>query len=361
MTNNTLAVVSQSGETLSFFNATTGEYEGQLTNLRPEPHELAYDSQTNLLYITHAYAHGWYPAHGENGREITIVDCGTRQGKEIIDISPAQGPHYLVLDRAHDLLYCSVEGGLTEQPNSGGLIAIDLDTYKLVKSIESGYKTHWFVMTPNGRKAYTCNKDANFVSVLDLEQESMVLKIDMPVGCEQPAISKDGKYAYFPTPTIPVALKRKPGEFSIEVIDTETDRIVKVVPMDFPALNVHVDSKDRLLLGQYRFDFGPDPVVDDGKHKLMKGEPHFQNGRLLIIDPQAKGVEKRRTVEVGTMPLTVFASPDRKRAFASNILDGTVTVVDMERLSVERTLEVDVTRRKDKGMHQGAHGLALIP
>ena len=35
-------------------------------------------------------------------------------------------------------------------------------------------------------------------------------------------------------------------------------------------------------------------------------------------------------------------------------------IVDLTSMTVERTLEVDTVARKDKKIHQGAHGLALL-
>ena len=55
MNNNTLAVVSQNGESLGFFDLSTGERIKQLSNFTKEPHELQLDPRTNLLYLTHTY------------------------------------------------------------------------------------------------------------------------------------------------------------------------------------------------------------------------------------------------------------------------------------------------------------------
>ena len=66
------------------------------------------------------------------------------------------------------------------------------------------------------------------------------------------------------------------------------------------------------------------------------------------------------TVETGPIPLTIMSHPDGSRAYVSNILSGTLSVLDMKTMSVETTLEVDTERREDKLMHHGAHGLALM-
>ena len=352
MSNNTLAVVSQSGETISFFDVSSGHRTGQLGGLIAEPHELCHDARTKLLYVSHAYRHGWYRGHGNDGHEISVVDCRQRRVVDVIDISPAKGPHYLVIDEKRDILYASVEGGISDQPRSGGIIGVCLKTRKVLRRIGSGWSNHWFVMTPDGTKAYTCNKEANFISVIDLVGEQLVAKIPVSGGCEQPAISVSGKRAYFPTPTLPFGDVEHSDKPAIQVIDTTSDKVIKSIPMDLGAATMHADSQDRLLVGQYR--------VGNPSDGQAFGKVSPLNGQLLVLSPTGKDYQQIAHLEVGKVPLTILSSPDGKRAFVSNIISGTVTVVDLITMTVERTLEVDTVPRPDKNLHQGAHGLALI-
>jgi DNA-binding beta-propeller fold protein YncE len=205
-------------------------------------------------------------------------------------------------------------------------------------------------MTIDGKKAYTCNKEAGFVSVIDLAGERLLGRIEMPGGCEQPGISNDGKLAYFPTPTVAQGMKRSgnPGDFTIEVIDTGSDRVTESIPLQSGALTVHVDAKDRLLVGQYQFD-------------QTSGSPRGQDGKLTVLAAPDEHYRVLASFDTGIAPLTVFSSLDGSKAFASAIFTGTVTVVDLQGMVVEKVLEVDTVQRADKKMHQGAHGLALVP
>ena len=351
MNQNTLAVVSQSGEAISFFDVSNGERTGQLGGLISEPHELCFDARTQLLYVSHAYEHGWYREHGEDGHQVSVVDCNQKKVVDVIDVSPAKGPHYLVIDEKRDILYVSVEGGLADRPKSGGVIGISLKTRKIVKRIGSEWSNHWFVMTPDGTKAYTANKEAGFISVIDLLEEKMVGKIDLPGGCEQPAISRSGRLIYFPTPVLPYGDAPQSNKPSIEVVDTVSDKIVKSIPMDSPGLTIHVDSHDRLIVSQYRL--GAQGSQTFGKAVML-------NGSVVILAPKDDDFEQLASLEVGKVPLTIFSSPDGKRGFVSNLASGTVTVLDLTTMKVERTLEVDTVQRADKKLHQGAHGLAWI-
>ena len=104
----TLAVVSQSGHFLSFYDLDSSERVAHL-QLTAEPHELCYDAKRDLLYVSHTYRHGHYWEHGEYAHEISIVDCAKKQVVDVLDIRPCLGPHGLAIDEKNDILYASVE------------------------------------------------------------------------------------------------------------------------------------------------------------------------------------------------------------------------------------------------------------
>ncbi|KAF2805171.1 putative surface layer protein [Mytilinidion resinicola] len=335
----TLAVISQSGESLSFFNNNTGELTGRLENLPAEPHDLAYDSPRNLLYVSHTYSHGHYFAHGSICNTISIIDATTKKVTDTIDLSPFGGPHGLSISPDNSILYATVETGFP----TGGLVGIDLASRAVVKSIPCDGRAHWFTLTPDGKKAYTSNMTSPFVSVLDLEREQLAKKIPV-TGSNQGAVSRDGRFAYFPTPSAQMKLEVPP---TIEVVDTSTDEIVKTVPFDEGILAVHVTARRKILVAVYRLEEGASAAA-------LKPRP----GRLVVLD--ATSLERVGEVEVGKFPLALKSSPDGLTGYVANVFGGTVTVVDLAEMAVRRTIEVDTTPRADKAFHQGAHGMALI-
>lgn len=342
----TLAVVSQSGQTLNLFDLTSGLRTGEVKDLIAEPHELCFDDRTGLLYISHTYQYGWYTSHGAFVSLISVFDSKTRTVVDTIDISPYLGPHYLQIDKERNLLYASIEGGISkETPKSGGIVGIDLHTRTVTKRIASGHKSHWFVMTPDGSKAYTCNKEAGFISVIDLVGEQLLQTITMPGGCEQPGISRDGSFAFFPSP----AIGQTGYAPCIKVINTGSDGISDSIPLETGAVTVHVDSQDRLLVGLYRIE------VDQATSKPI---PSY--GGVACYQSIGSKFEQIGTVETGLVPLTIMSHPDGNTTYVSNIFSGTLSVVNTGTMKVKKVLEVDTARREDKGMHQGAHGIALI-
>ncbi|KAF2095761.1 putative surface layer protein [Rhizodiscina lignyota] len=332
-----VAVISQSGETLSFFDATTGQQTQLITDLIAEPHELCVDKHRNVMYISHAYRHGHYWKHGDYSHEISVFDLKERRIVDVINIAPYGGSHGIRLDAANDRLISSVEYGIGE---AGGAIGIDLKTRKVIGSVGSDAKSHWIIITPDGKKAYTCNKTFDFVSVLNLADWKLIKKITLPGGSEELDISRDGKFVYVPAPGAQVG--QNPADPCIKVIDTQTDEIVDSIPLAFGGSSVHVTPRGTIMVGQYNFKGG----------KLNRGH-------VSLFEP--KNYKLLGDVEITDYPLTLRSSADGSVGYAANVLGGTTDVIDLDNMKVLRNFEVDTVSRADKGnMCQGAHGLAVF-
>jgi DNA-binding beta-propeller fold protein YncE len=337
----TLAVVSQSGSSLSFFDLTTGARTAYMPNLIPEPHELLLDPKRHLIYCSHAYAHGHFWQHGDNGHQISVIDPARHEVVGVIETGPALGPHALVLDGDRDILWCSYEEHEESESAGGGVVGIDLKTRKVVKRVGSGTKTHWFVVTKDGKKAFTCNKTAPFISVLDLENEVMVGKIETPGGTEECSISRDGRFAYFPTPG--TQFGKTPERPEVLVIDTASDQIVDRIQLGAGALSTYVAGDGRIMVGEYRYD--------------AEGKP--AKGRLSMYS--AGTHEHAGAVDIGLMPLTLRSSPDGKLGFTANIFEGSVSVLDLSAMKNLKTLVVDTEKSQLSNLCQGAHGMVYFP
>jgi hypothetical protein len=75
-TGDVLAVVSQSGPTITFFDA--GSYDRlAVLEVPAEPHELCFDPDHRLLYCTSTYRSGYYHANTGRSRELTVIDRTT--------------------------------------------------------------------------------------------------------------------------------------------------------------------------------------------------------------------------------------------------------------------------------------------
>ncbi|KAH6632919.1 cytochrome cd1-nitrite reductase-like protein [Boeremia exigua] len=245
---NTLAVISQAGCSLSFFNLITCECVLHITNLRAQPHELAYDAQTKRLFISHTYKYGFYNKHGEYAHHISVFDVKKKAVVQVIDLSPYRGPHGVKLSLNGNMLYAAIEDGF-EEDGPGGVIGIDVSKseFPIVKAVAGAARSHWLVLADNDRTAYTTNKEIDYISVLDLVTQRMLKKIPFP-GSEEGDVSSDGQFVYFPFPTLSLTSVKPADEFGFKVIDTRTNEVTTTVLTDVPVMSVKALSSDRVLV-----------------------------------------------------------------------------------------------------------------
>ncbi|MEU3424354.1 YncE family protein [Streptomyces gardneri] len=334
-----LAVVSQSGPTVSFFDAASDLHLGDV-QVPAEPHELCFDPTRRLLWCTLTYHSGYYHANGGRRAELAVIDPDTRRIVEIVDLAPEHGPHGLALDAASGRLYVSVE---STDDRPGGVVLIDTETRRPRGRIDTDAPgPHWFAIDPAGRRGYATNKEAPFVSIADLERGTLTAKVEVP-GSEGLAVSADGTHVFVAAPYgnfAGPAEERPPT--GIRVIDTRTASVVDTLPTADIVLPVHLTSTGRLLAGEVRME--PDPASRLGRHAP---------GRLTVFCADTR--KQLGALEVGLFPLTITSSPDGRLAYVACVVSSTVDVVDLETL--DRLAPLDIDRLGEPG----AHGLAYIP
>ncbi|MFG2827705.1 YncE family protein [Streptomyces sp. NPDC048434] len=335
-----LAVVSQSGPTVSFFDAASDRHLGT-TEVLAEPHELCFDPTQRLLWCTTAYHSGYYHAHTGRRTELTVIDPDTRRIVEVVDLAPEHGPHGLALDTARRRLYVSVEGS-ADRP--GGVVVIDTETRRPLGRIDTDAPgPHWFAIDPAGRTGYATNKEAPFVSVVDLERGTLTAKIEVP-GSEGLAVSADGTHVFVAEPYAGpfFATDEERPATGIAVIDARTASVVDTLPTENVVVPVHLTSTGKLLAGELRM--APDPVS-----RLGRQAP----GRLTVFCADTR--KQLGELEVGLGPLTITSSPDGRIAYVACVVSSTVNLVDLETLQVLARLDIA------KLGEPGAHGLAYLP
>ncbi|WP_309032684.1 YncE family protein [Streptomyces alfalfae] len=334
-----LAVVDQSGPTVSFHDAADDRYLGSLKTLA-EPHELCFDPVRRLLWCTVTYRSGYYHANSGRRTELVVIDPDSRQVAEIVDLAPEHAPHGLALDAGRGRLYVTVEGSADR---SGGVVVIDTATRRPVGRIDTGAPgAHWIAIDAAGRTGCVANKEAPFVSAVDLERGVLTGKAEVP-GSEGVAVSADGAYAYVAAPySGSFAVTGAAAVPGIRVVDTRTASVVDTLVTDDRIMPVHLTSTGLLLVGEVRAD--PDPV--DGSARMAPG-------RLLVFDAGAR--QRLGEFEVGLCPLTITSSPDGRIAYVAGYASSTVHVVDLE--SMRGVSRLDLAGPGASG----AHGLAYIP
>ncbi|GES29422.1 YncE family protein [Streptomyces angustmyceticus] len=335
-----LAVVSQSGPTVSFFDAASDQHVGTVEVLA-EPHELCFDPTQRLLWCASAYHSGYYHANSGRRTELTVIDPDTRRIVEVVDLAPEHGPHGLALDAARRRLYVSVEGS-ADRP--GGVVVIDTETRRPLGRIDTDAPgPHWFAIDPAGKTGFATNKEAPFVSVVDLERGVLTGKAEVP-GSEGLAVSADGTRAFVASPyagTVSAPDGERPAT-GIRVVDARTASVTDTLFTDNIVMPVHLTSSGKLLAGEMCMT--ADPASGPGRHAP---------GRLTVFSADTR--KQLGTLEVGLFPLTITSSPDGRLAYVACVVSSTVDIVDLETLQVLTRL--DIAKRGEPG----AHGLAYIP
>ncbi|RFB38011.1 YncE family protein [Brevibacillus sp. VP] len=338
-----LSVVSSNGRNIHFFDAKTYEKVGKVTSPIPEPHEVCIDSRRQLLYVSITYRSGIYGHAKENGHEILVIDIPTFTLLDTIDISPEFAPHGLAFDERNDLLYASVES------NGGGVIVIHPDTRQVINRISTGAKgSHWFVIHPEGTKGYSANKEAPFISVLDLRKKELMKKISVPFGSEELAISPNGHRVYVPSPSL--SSDHKNEQPTLSMIDTETDVIIKTIAFSDIIHPVHVTIDGKVLLGHLRYQEKPSAITKD----IVDSVP----GYVSILDGET--LQVLGTVEIDLFPLNIRSSSDGTIGYVSNFKSGTVSVLDLIHYKKIHTLKLDQQDQSVPSIHPNAHGIAYI-
>ncbi|MFG3229616.1 YncE family protein [Kitasatospora sp. NPDC048194] len=334
-----LAAVSQSGATVSFFDAATDRLLGTV-EVPAEPHELCFDPTERLLWCTTAYRSGYYNAHTGHRTEVTVIDADSRRIVEVIDLAPEHGPHGLALDPARRRLYVSVEAS-PDRP--GGVVVIDTATRRPIGRIDTDAPgPHWFAVSPDGRTGFATNKEAPFVSVVDLDRGVLTAKVEVP-GSEGLTVSPDNVHAYVAAPYLGFAARddARPG---IRVIDARSASVTATLPTEGAVIPVHLTSTGKLLAGEFRSARGP--VVGA---QLGEQTP----GRLTVFSADTH--ERLGSVDTGLFPLTITSSPDGRLAYVSSVVSSTVDVIDLDTLTPVSRLTLP------KLAEPGAHGLAYLP
>ncbi|MEV4004563.1 YncE family protein [Actinomadura sp. NPDC049753] len=333
-----LAVVSQSSATISFFDAADDTRIGEVEVLA-EPHEICFDPRRRLLWCASTYHSGYYHANSGRRSEVTAIDPDTRRIVEVVDLAPEHGPHGLALDAERGLLYVSVEGS-PERP--GGVVVVDAATRRPIGRIDTEAPgPHWFVISPDGTAGYASNKEAPFVSVVDLEKGTLTAKVEVP-GSEGLAVSPDGTRVFVAAPYGSFAAGAERPSPGIRVIDARTAAVTDVLPVDDVTFPVHVTSTGKVLAGELRM--AADPGSRLGSHSP---------GRLTVFS--ADTGDRLGQAEVGLFPLTITSSPDGALGYVACVTSSTVDIIDLE--STKRLNRLDIAKRGEPG----AHGLAYIP
>ena len=310
-----IVVANEHASTVQFFDLKTGNVLKIIPTLK-RPHEMVLDWKRGVAYISIAYKDGPFSNYERPGNEIQAIGLETMAIVDTIDITPHWAPHGLALDGDHQILFASCES------NGGELIAIDLRAKKIVLSVKLGVPhPHSVTVVPSLKKAYTANKDAGHISVVDLAKKT-VTQIPTPTGTE--GIISDGKYIFAGNQT----------RSELLVIDPTTDEILEKIALDQPPSTLALSPDRRKLYITF--------------WNQVPGKMTWEDGFLQQLDVPT--LTPGPKLKVGHFPLNLSIAPDGKTAVVDTTADGAVAVVDLSQLKIVRTIKTD----------EWPHGIAIF-
>jgi YVTN family beta-propeller protein len=280
----TLVVANQGDHTLLTIDLATEKTLGK-TEVGVNGHEVAVAPDGKFAYVP-IYGNSGVGKPGTDGDRIDIVDLRTHSLAGHIDLGKPVRPHCAKFG-PDGLLYVSAE-------LDNSIYAIDTATRKVVaKNPTDAEESHMFVITPNGKRAYTTNVGAGSVSVVDLYAHKLITKIDVAKTVQRTSISPDGNYIFTHYQDQP----------RIAVIDTSNNKIAKWI--DVPG-TIYSSA-----------------VTPDGAH-LVAASPM---GKVFVIDIAASKIIS--TFDVPKSAGELILSPDGQRAFLSCPQAASIQVLDL--------------------------------
>jgi YVTN family beta-propeller protein len=248
-------------------------------------HEVAVSPDSRFAYVP-IYGNSGVGKPGTDGHSVDIIDLHERKQAGTIELGKPLRPHRAQFG-PDGLLYVSAE-------LDDALDVIDSATRKVLAEIPTGApESHMFIISPDGRRAYTANVGAGSVSVLDLKKRSLVTVIPIAKTVQRISITPDGKRVFTHDQNNP----------RIAVIDTATDKISSWIPVPSTV-----------------YSSSPTP---DGR-KLLAASPA---GKLFVIDLATSKLEESFDIPAAAGELLI--TPDGTRAFISCPQVGVIEVFDV--------------------------------
>ncbi len=259
-------------------------------------HEVAVSKDGKFAFVP-IYGDSGVGKPGSNGSTIDVIDIPGRKLAYTIDLGKPLRPHEPAIG-PDGQLYVTTE-------LSQSLDAIDPATRKVIAENPTGQlESHMFVITPDGKRAYTANVHSGTVSVLDLKAHSLITTIPVSKIVQRITIQPDGRYVYTHDQESP----------RIAVIDTTTNKIASWIDLPESA-----------------YSSEPTP---DGKWLVAAG----LKGHIFVIDLQAGKLAK--TFDAPTTLGKVLVRPDGGVAYVSFLTAGKIEVLDLHSWQMQPSIDL---------------------
>ena len=301
-----LLVANKGDRTLGIIDPAAGKQVAAVPEDGVTGHEVIASPDGKTAYVP-IYGDSGVGKPGTDGNNVVAINLATRKIAGSLEFGHGVRPHCAQFGPKNGLLYVSTELDRT-------ISIIDPRTLKIIGSVPTGQaESHMFVISHDGRRAYTANVGPGTVSVLDLEARKTLHVIPVAPVTQRISISVDDKRVFTSDQTKP----------RLAVINTATDKIDKWVAL--PGLGYGTAS------------------TPDGKW-LVVAVPTVN--KVSVVDLHSLRVV--HSIDVPKAPQEVLIRPDGKMAYVSCDSSAKVAAI--------RTSDWKVETLIDAG--KGADGLA---
>jgi YVTN family beta-propeller protein len=274
------------------------------------PHNVqATADETRLLAVGDPVADTGAHGHSEAGRggkaegQLLVFDSDRLAAGPVASIAVGEHPAHVVVDRESRHAFVTLAG-------QDAVAVVDLVRNEVLRTIGTGRYPHGLRISPDGREIYVANVEEGSVSVIDTATLSEAARIPVGRAPVQVGFTPDGDRIY-------VSLRE---EDSVAVIDTAARKFAARIAVGRGPIQVHATPDGRFVY-----------VANQG----TETEP---GDTVSVIDVTTGMVVD--TIRTGAGPHGVAVANDGAHVFVTNILDGTVTMIETRRRSVIATFPV---------------------
>jgi len=286
----TLVVLSHSNHTVYEMNPATGEVVHEFV-APDQPHEAAITADGRTVFAS-------VPAAGF----VEILDGATFKEKGRIDSDQfrrrdgkSASPHGMGLNADNTKLYIG-----TENADVPGVVVYDVKAGKVLRKIDLVLRGgHYLQVHPTTDKLYYPHRNDNRVVVVDTKTDRILKIIPVEGGPVGVAFAPNGEVWI-----------HEDGDGSVTVVDSKTDDVITVIPTGGTGA-------------------GRMAVSPDGR---FAASTHSDSQDVALIDTAAKTV--RATVKIGKGPGFPSFSPDSTRLYVMESGMGDVVVIDLATMTV---------------------------
>jgi YVTN family beta-propeller protein len=292
----TLVVLSHSNHTVYDINPATGAIAHEFV-APDQPHEAAITADGTTVFAS-------VPAAGF----VEILDAATFKEKGRIDSDrfrrrdgKSASPHGMSLNADNSKLYIG-----TENADVPGVVVYDVKARKVVRKIDLLLRGgHYLQVQPSTDKLYYPHRNDNRVVVIDTKTDTILKIVPVEGGPVGVAFAPNGE-----------VWLHEDGDGSVTVVDSKSDEVTTVIKTGGTGA-------------------GRMAVSPDGR---FAASTHSDSQDVAIIDAAAKTV--RATVKIGKGPGFPAFSPDSTKLYVMESGMGDVVVVDLAAMSVASRYKV---------------------